>query len=276
MAGNSSDSPKSIDLVINLTDVSYYRILNNGARLSILQNINWIVKKGERWILFGPNGAGKTTLLNILMGILFPSSGNAEVLGERIGYTDIWELQKHVTWVTSSIESRIHDEDPLIEIVLSGIQSATRMFFKPDAQQMDKAAQLMKMLNLEHRQSTPWGLLSEGEKRKALIARALIIEPQLLILDEPCEGLDLGSREKFLKDLDSLMHSNNELAVIMVTHRVEEILDDFKKIFVIKDGKLLNAGPISEVLNEQLLNTLFGIPIHFAEKNKRYVCFLDF
>jgi iron complex transport system ATP-binding protein len=276
MCADSSESPKSLDNVIKLTDVSYYRILPNGTRLSILKKIDWNVKKGERWILFGPNGAGKTTLLNIIMGILFPSSGTAEVLGERIGHTDIWELQKRVTWVSSSIESRIHDEDPLIEIVLSGIQSATRLFFKPNSQQIDKAIQLMKMLNLEHRQETSWGLLSEGEKRKALIARALIIDPQLLILDEPCEGLDLGSREKFLKDLNKLMDSNRDLAVIMITHRVEEILDDFKYILVIKQGEVLKSGPINQILNETLLNTLFGIPIHFEEKNKRYVCFLDF
>lgn len=276
MSSISSESPKSRDVVVNLTDVSYYRILNNGSRLSILKKINWNVKTGERWILFGPNGAGKTTLLNILMGILFPSSGTAKVLGERIGHTDIWELQKRVTWVTSSIESRIHDEDPLIEIVLSGFQSATRLFFKPNSQQIEKAIQLMKMLNLEHRQTTSWGLLSEGERRKGLIARALVIDPQLLILDEPCEGLDLGSREKFLKDLANLMESNRDLTVIMVTHRVEEILDDFKHILVIKQGEVMKSGPITEILNEKLLNDLFGIPIRFAEKNKRYVCFLDF
>mgnify|MGYP005847546597 CR=1 FL=1 len=270
MSKNSFNPPISNEYAIRLTDLAYYRILPDRSPLQILKDINWSIKKGERWILFGPNGAGKTTLLNIIMGILFPSSGTAEVLGERIGRTDIWELQKHVTWVTSSIESRIHDEDPLIEIVLSGIQAATRLFFKPNEQQIKRAAELMNMLNLSHRYSSPWAVLSEGERRKALIARALIIDPQILILDEPCEGLDLGSREKFLSDLDELIKQKNDLTVIMVTHRVEEILAAFRDILVIKEGSVLKSGNISEILTDSLLTELFSIQISLLRKNGRY------
>lgn len=307
MSKEQPASTENKDNVIILTDVNYYRVLrqklpnhnnNNGdsnnnndknnqsvkiektvsnsntevVRLNILNNINWTVKRGEHWILFGPNGAGKTSLLNILMGFLFPSNGKAVVLGEEIGRTDIWALQKRVSWVSSAIESRIYDEDPLLDIILSGAQTSTRLFFEAKEEDYKRADELMKSLNLEWLASTPWGVLSQGEKRKALIARSLMLDIEILILDEPCAGLDIGSREKFLGDLDEMIKNKPELTIIMVTHRVEEITDSFRNILVLKNGKVHKMGKISDIINKELLSELFSLPLTLKRQNNRYFC----
>jgi iron complex transport system ATP-binding protein len=262
--------PQPVDsLAITLKDIRYYRRSDRGD-VPILNKVNWSISKGYHWILFGPNGSGKTTLLKIIMGFIFPSEGTAVVLHETIGQTDIWELQKHVSWVTAAIEPLMHDEDPVLEIVLAGLQASTRLWFSVTDAEKRIALEILKKLKLESKKDQTWEFLSQGERKKVLIARSLMIQPQILLLDEPCEGLDIGAREGFLKDLGDLIEKDSNLTVIYVTHHVEEIPTAFTKTLILKMGLVFREGNTSKVITTEVLSELFDMPIQVTEKQGRY------
>ena len=193
---NPSDhnSTAANNLVIDLKRVSYWRI-----EKSILKNITWQVKRGEHWVVYGPNGSGKTTLLKLLTGYLLPSEGRITILDQTIGETDIFELRKQIGWVSSSLETLIHEEDPVRDIILSGTSASTRLWDDPTPEQEVKAHQLMKQLGLDGLDQRLYEVLSQGERKKTLIARALMTDPKILILDEPVKDSIWLPENIFLK-----------------------------------------------------------------------------
>ena len=251
--------------VIELDSVGYRR-----KEQYILREITWNIKPGENWVLFGPNGSGKTTLLKILTGYIHPSEGVAHVLGERIGRTNLPELRKRIGWISTSITDLIHVDDPAIEIVLAGVEASTRLWFNPTLGHEARAKELLIQLGCLSTQNKPYGVLSQGEQKKVLIARALMNEPGLLILDEPCEGLDIASREQFLRDLLKLDSITPRPTIIFVSHYVEEILPFFTHILLLKRGNVFHSGTIQSLMNSEILSSLFEIPLEVTAKEKRY------
>jgi iron complex transport system ATP-binding protein len=250
--------------VIQLSKVSYIR-----DERVILDDVDWTVDDGEHWIVFGPNGSGKTTLLRMINGYIWPTTGTVEVLGERFGDTDIPALRKSIGWVSRSLENLIHDDDPVIEIVKAGSFAGTVLWQDVDSQVEERARSFIDQLGITANLEQSYGSLSQGEQTKVLIARALMLDPRLLVLDEPCEGLDIASREEFLKDLPRLAAIDG-LTVIMVTHHVEEIRLPFFKILVLKAGTVFARGSIETVITSEILSELFNMNIEVEQVAGRY------
>jgi iron complex transport system ATP-binding protein len=251
--------------IIELDSVSYRR-----KEQYLFRNISWRIRPGENWVLFGPNGSGKTTLLKLITGYIHPSEGVAHVLGERIGRTNLPELRKQIGWISTSITDLIHDDDPAIEIVLAGAKASTRLWFTPTLEHEARANDLLIQLGCVSILNKPYGILSQGEQKKILIARALMNEPSLLILDEPCEGLDIASREQFLRDILKLESITPRPTIIFVSHYVEEILPFFTHILYLKQGNLFHSGTLQALMNSEMLSSLFEIPLEVSVKEKRY------
>ncbi len=250
---------------IALEDVSFVR----RGRL-ILDRINWTISPGDNWVVLGANGSGKTTLLQLLAGYLWPTRGKITVLGERFGHTDLRELRKKIGWVGSFLEAQIPSSQKPIDLIVSGKFASIGIFEQPDEEDYRKANELAGRLKCEGILDLPYGVLSQGEKQRLLIARALIHQPQLLILDEPCAGLDLVSREQLLQTLQHLSKAPDAPAMVLVTHHLAEIMPSFNHVFLLKAGRKLASGKKADLLRSALLTELFGIPIEVLDDGGRY------
>jgi iron complex transport system ATP-binding protein len=253
---------------LELRDVSH---VANGKK--ILDSINWIVQPGEHWAILGPNGSGKTTLLRIASGYLWPNGGG-EVYRKGETLTYLPELRKSIGWVTASLVNEIPFDERAIHTVVSGkfAQIGYLGGFWGQASKADFAAarRYLKELGCEHLREQEFGTLSQGEQQKILIARARMTEPYLIILDEPCAGMDPGARESFLTSLRRLGAQKNLPALIYVTHHVEEILPLFRKTLVLRAGKVLHVGKTTHVLQPQVLQDLYGAPLSLIRRKGRY------
>ncbi|NMC06625.1 MAG: ATP-binding cassette domain-containing protein [Candidatus Lokiarchaeota archaeon] len=254
-----------MDTVLSISNVRFER----GDKV-ILDSITWQVKQKEHWVVFGPNGSGKTTLLRILNGYAWPTQGEIEVLGEKFGETDLTELRKRIGWVSRSLESLIHDEDPAIEIVMAGAFAGTVLWQDVGEAGEVRARELLAQVDLASSASRSYGLLSQGEQKKVLIARALMARPGLLVLDEPCEGLDIASKERFLADLTRIASAPDAPVIIMVTHNVDEILPFYTRVLVLKEGKVFDRGSPGRIITSSLLSRLFGMRIEVEHRGGRY------
>lgn len=252
--------------IISVENVNYWR----PDQENILTSISFSIKKGENWVVFGPNGAGKTTLLKMITGYLHPSKGKIRVLGKTIGQTNLPLLRKNIGWISSSLVDLIHPEDYVYEIILAGVTASTRLWQQPTNEELLRAKELIEVLNLTVTKDKKFGIISQGEQQKVLIARALMNYPALLILDEPCAGLDMVAREQLLNSITSLSQQRYGTQLVMVTHHVEEILPVFDHILYLKDGKVFNKGEISQNLNSELLSKLFELPVSLESKQDRY------
>ncbi len=235
-----------------------------------MDGVNWEVKEGENWVLFGPNGSGKTTLLKMITGYIRPSSGKIVVLNETIGKTNLPKLRKKIAWVSSSLETLIHPKDPVIEIVIAGKSASTRMWKMPKKPTMEKAYRILSRMNCEHLAELSYESVSQGERKKVLIARSMMLDPKLLILDEPCEGLDIVAREQFLGTVRELAEIGSRPNVVLVTHHVEEITGMYDKILMLKSGKVVKKGFIEENLTSQVLSDIFERNVEIEKRNGRY------
>ena len=252
-------------MVLKLKDVTLIR-----EKKQILKNINWEAKKGEHWAVLGLNGAGKTTLLNLLCGYYYPSKGEVEVLGKKFGRYDLRELRRELGFVSSSLQEKLYVNETTLEVVLSGFFATIGLFDVPGEMEAEKAKLLLKKFKLEKLVSSKYQTLSQGEKQKVLIARALINNPQLLILDEPAAGLDLLAREELLADVDSLCREENGPTVIFVTHHPEEIVAGITHVLFLKNGVVYAAGPKNEVLTSELLTDFYDLPVKIERQEGRY------
>lgn len=248
--------------VISLQNVSFKR---NGKE--ILKNINWDIKENEHWALLGLNGSGKTSLLNIVSGYHFPSSGDVSVLGNVFGRTSLPELRKQIGFVSTATDrfSNVYDLETVEEIVVSGKFASFGLYEKVEQEDWEKADQLLSRFRLDYLKGKVFHQLSQGEKRRVFIARAFMNQPSLVILDEPCAGLDILSREEVLDLTDQI--AKTDCHVIYVTHYIEEIVQEISHVLLLRDGKMVAAGPKHDVLTDTLLTETFktNVKVHWEE-----------
>lgn len=232
---------------------------------ALLQDINWRIEAGEDWAVLGLNGAGKSLMLNMISGNLWPSSGKLTVLGEVFGETSIPDLTKRIGWVSQSLQERIHREEQAEYIVLSGKFASIGIYQNYSEADMAEAKQLLVSLGAKKLIGKVYQVLSQGEKQIVLIARALMAKPELLILDEPCNGLDLFAREDLLSRIKKMKQAADALSLLYVTHHTEEILPLLNHVLMIRDGKIFKQGKRAELLNETVLNDFYQRPIAIHE-----------
>lgn len=239
-------------------------------RRLILEDISWEINPGEHWVVLGANGSGKTTLLQILAGYLWPTSGDVTVLGEHFGEVDLRALRRRIGWVGSFLQAQVPPSQKPLDFIVSGKYASIGIFDKPGEEDFEEAARLAARLDCAGILDLPYAVLSQGEKQRLLIARALIAKPRLLILDEPCGGLDLVSREHLLSTLESLGRMPGGPTMILVTHYLEEIMPAFSHVFLLKSGGCAAKGKKEQVLKPDLLTQAFDIPIECGATNGRY------
>jgi len=226
---------------------------------TILNGVNLQINDGEQWVILGRNGSGKTTLLEMMTGYMFPSSGTVDVLGNRFGSCDVREVRKQVGYISQSMVEKLNLIDPVWEVVATGEYAFLRFYQEIDEQVRLKALRLIDEVGLNHAAGRPFGTLSQGERKKVLLARALMSNPKLLIMDEPCAGLDLHEREKLLIDLGNLRGKG--ITIVYVTHHLEEIITLFTHVAVIREGEIMAAGPKREVLTREIISAAYDWPV---------------
>jgi len=239
--------------------------------VEILREVRWTISKGEHWVLLGPNGSGKTSLLRILAAYEWPSQGEVEVLGEKFGRFDLRELRKRIGLVCAALAPRFPDWDDARSIVLSGIDAAIGRSrkFSPDEERRALAA--LEAVAAAHIARRPFGALSEGERQRVLIARAFLPAPALLVLDEPCEGLDPLARERLLDDLARFAARPGAPTMVLVTHHLEEIPRFVSHAMLLANGGVVATGPVEEVVTTAHLSRAFGVPCEVkVEPSRRY------
>jgi len=236
----------------------------------ILRDVNWQVNAGERWVILGANGSGKTSLLKVLAGYFPPSCGEVTVLGKRFGRYDWSELRKRIGFVSSAIQHRIEDNEPAVDVVVSGKYAQVNYWGRIFKKDRARAVELMESLNCGYLKDKLWRVLSQGERQRLLIARALMAKVELLVLDEPCAGLDPVARERFLKSVEQLLAEHAGLPVILVTHHVEEITEGYTHVLLLREGQVLDRGLLKRVLTSKQLSACFGAEVSLRKQGGRY------
>lgn len=240
--------------VIELTDVT---IVRSGKKL--LDQVSWRVLPGDHWVIVGPNGAGKTTLLQIASANMHPTSGTAEVLGERLGAVDVFELRPRIGHTSSSIAELVPPGETVRNLILSAAYAVLgRWHEEYDEQDHARAMAMLAELGIASLADRTFGTLSEGEKKRVLIARALMTDPEVVLLDEPAAGLDVGAREDLLASLEALASDNRGPSLVMVSHHLEEIAPGFTHALLLSRGGVVASGPIRDTLTSQNLSEAFG------------------
>jgi len=236
----------------------------------ILDGVSWRVEHGQHWAILGANGSGKTSLLSALTAYLTPTAGTIEVLGERYGETDWRDLRKRVGLVSSSVRQMMAEEEPGLETVVSGKYAMIDYWGEPTSADRKRAVQILKSVECSHLTARPWRVLSQGERQRVLIGRALMANPPLLILDEPCAGLDPVARVHFLRFLEGLGRRRGAPTLLLVTHHVEEIAPVFSHVLLLKAGRALAQGRKADVLTSELLGRAFHASVKLYRDNQCY------
>lgn len=242
--------------------------LRRGGK-TILDDLTWRMNKGEHWAVIGANGSGKTTLLRITGGILFPTAGEATVLGGRFGRCDLLRLRQRVGWVGPALLGRMPPGERLWDIVASGFKSTFGLVYEISPADAAKVDATLDRVGLSGRGDAEFGVLSQGEQQRALFARSMLVDPELYILDEACSGLDLPAREMFLGIAGEVM-SGGAAGLIMVTHHIEEIPAGVTHALVLKGGRVLASGPVADVVTGDTLSDAFGIGVAVEQKDGRF------
>lgn len=236
----------------------------------ILENISWRVERGQHWVILGANGSGKTSLLSALTGYLMPTGGEISVLNESYGQSDWRELRKHIGIVSSSVRQMMHDEEPALETVISGKYAMIDFWGRAQTRDRVEARRILQQIECTYLAERPWLVLSQGERQRVLIGRALMAKPRLLILDEPCAGLDPAAREHFLQFLQRIGQRKDAPTLVLVTHHVEEIMPVFSHVLILKNGQTLAAGTKAEALTGKLLAQAFSERAKLKVEKSRY------
>jgi iron complex transport system ATP-binding protein len=255
-------------LAIRVEDVS---VVREGR--AILDRVSWEVGSGERWVLLGPNGSGKTTLLAVVGSALWPTSGLVELLGERLGRVDMRELRRRIAVVSASVARQLRPGIAALDVVLTGRTAALETWWHEYTDEDRRAAaSLLDDAGFGGRAfaERPFGLLSEGERQQVLLARALMSRPELLLLDEPAAGLDLGARERLVARLASLAEDPSVPPLVFVTHHVEEIPPGTTHAALLRDGAMVRSGPVGEVLTGPSVTAAFGVEVTVDHRDGRY------
>jgi len=236
----------------------------------ILRDIRWRVDRGEHWVVLGPNGAGKSSLLAIVAGYEWPSRGRVAVLGQTYGRCDMRALKERIGWVSSSLFSWLPARQTAQEVAATGIHATIGRWHALSEDDLRRADAALGSIGAHPCRHKHYGVLSQGEKQRVMIARALVTEPALLILDEPCAGLDPGARERLIADVDGLCAEPDGPTLILVSHHVEEIPSRGTHALLLKNGRTLTAGPLREVLTDDRLSDLYDYPCKVGSANGRY------
>lgn len=252
--------------VLELRDVSFVR---SGNR--ILDGISWSVDETDRWVILGPNGAGKSTILQLAAAATHPTTGEVDVLGERIGKVDVFELRTRIGLAATGLARRIPPTERVGDVVLTAAYAVTgRWNERYESLDLERAAEVMDAWDLSALATRAFGTLSDGERKRVQIARAVMTDPELMLLDEPAGSLDLGARESLLASLEEYASSPLAPAIVMVTHHVEEIPPGFTHAMLLRAGGIVAAGPLDEVLTDARLTETFGIPLSIAREGGRW------
>jgi len=237
----------------------------------LLRNVDWTVHENERWILIGPNGAGKTTLLQVAATALFPTSGTVEVLGERLGEVDVFDLRPRIGLTSAAIAEQVPPAEKVIDVVLTAAYGMLGRWREDyDSADVTRAVELLDALGCAHLIRRKFATLSEGERKRVQISRAIMPDPELLLLDEPAAGLDLGGREDLLRRLTGLARDPKAPMMVLVTHHVEEVPDGFTHAMLLRRGAVLAAGPIGDVFTARNLSRCFGVQLEIDYRQSRW------
>ncbi|MFH0861886.1 MAG: ATP-binding cassette domain-containing protein [Candidatus Altiarchaeota archaeon] len=233
-----------------------------------LDRVDWTVNGGEHWVVLGLNGSGKTTILRIASGRLWPTSGDVSILGKMLGSVDLRSLRRSIGWVSSALSTRMPPGLSAIDVVKSGRFDSVGLYEETGEGEENDAKRQMRLMGCMSVASKRFGTLSQGEAQRVLIARALLAAPRLLVLDEPCIGLDMKARESFLESVGRLTGSG--LTVLFVTHHLEEIISEFTHVLLMKDGRVMKAGPKGEVVSSENLSNAFELSLDLECRSGRY------
>jgi iron complex transport system ATP-binding protein len=252
--------------VVDLAGVSIVR-----GGVTLLSDIDWTVDESDRWVVIGPNGAGKTTLLQVLAAQIHPSSGVAGLLGEVLGTVDVFELRPRIGLTSAALAERIPRSERVHDVVVSASYAVLGRW-RENYDELDhtRAGELLEQLRIAHLADRTFGTLSEGERKRVQIARALMTDPELLLLDEPAAGLDLTGRESLVRTLSELATDPYAPASVLVTHHVEEIPVGVTHALLLKGGRLVAAGPLRETLTAENLTETFDLPLTLTESDGRW------
>lgn len=248
--------------------ISDLRVERGGT--TILNGVSWHVERGQHWVILGPNGSGKTSLLSALTGYLTPTAGEISLLDKTYGGSDWRELRKQIGIVSSAVRQMMANDEPALETVASGKYAMIDFWGRLARADKMQAMWILRQIECAHLAERPWRVLSQGERQRVLIGRALMSKPRVLILDEPCAGLDPAAREHFLQFLQRLGKNGNAPTLVLVTHHVEEIMPVFSHILILKSGRTLAAGKKSAMLKAEMLSRTFNTHIKLRARAGRY------
>jgi iron complex transport system ATP-binding protein len=252
--------------ILQLSDISVRR----GDRV-ILGPLNWQVLEGQRWVILGPNGAGKTTLLQICSSLIHPTTGEIHILGEKLGRVDVFELRTRIGLTSSALVEQLSPDELVMDVVLTAAYAMLgRWQEKYDLWDESRAIALLTALGVRELGERLFGSLSEGEKKRVQIARALMADPELLLLDEPASSLDLGGREDLLRRIESLSKDPLAPATVIVTHHIEEIPVGTTHALLLRDGVAVAQGEVASVITEQHLTQAYGLAITVQTEGGRF------
>ncbi|WP_433228234.1 ABC transporter ATP-binding protein [Actinomadura formosensis] len=238
---------------------------------SLLRDVTWTVSEGERWVVLGPNGAGKTTLLQIAAAMLYPTEGEVEILEEELGRTDVFELRPRIGIASSSVAEKVPAGEKVIDLVLTASYAILgRWQEEYESTDVGRAVALLEALGCTDLIKRTFSTLSEGERKRVQIARALMPDPELLLLDEPAAGLDLGGREDLVARLAALAGDPAAPTMVLVTHHVEEVPDGFTHALLLRSGGIVAQGKVDEVFTPEHLSETFGLPLAIDRHNGRW------
>ena len=236
----------------------------------ILDRVNWRVERGQHWVILGANGSGKTSLLSALTGYLMPSGGEIRIGAARYGAADWRDVRCSVGLVSASLGHKIEPEQTVREVILSGREAQINFWRRARADEEKRAARMLRHVQAAHLADRAWRFLSQGERQRVLIGRALMARLRILFLDEPCAGLDPVAREDFLRLLAVLARRRHAPALVLVTHHVEEIVPLFTHVLVLSGGRVLASGPKQKALTSPNLSAAFGAPVRLRRSGFRY------
>jgi len=250
-------------------DLDAVTVIRSGSTL--VDHISWSVDEGERWVVLGPNGAGKTTLMQILAARMHPSRGAAHLLGHRLGAVDVFELRTRIGISSAAFAESLPASESVRDVVLTGAYAVAgrwnEQYEDPD---LSRGGDLLAAFGVGHLADRTFGTLSEGERKRVQLARSLMSDPELLLLDEPGAGLDLGGRETLVRDLAELAGDRRSPVLVLVTHHVEEIPPGFDHALLLREGRIVAAGPIKDTLTDENLSAAFDVPLVVEQDGDRW------
>jgi iron complex transport system ATP-binding protein len=256
-----------------LTSLRFAAVDLDRPGLSVLQGIDWEVGAGDRWAVLGPNGSGKTTMFELASGYLHPTRGTVDILGHRLGRVDVRRLRERIGLVSSSLAKLLVPQITAADVVVSGRRGALEPWWQEYSEaDWARARGLLEGAGFAAICDRPFGFLSDGERQQVLLARALMSDPKLLLLDEPAAGLDVGGRERLVGYLGRLADDPDHPPTVMITHHVEEIPPGFTHALLLRAGRVVASGPLHQVITAEAMSEAFGLPLCPQYSNGRWTC----